>query len=329
MRKNLKKCIGISLAVMTVFSMTACASGSGEKGEGSDSKWVIGYANRDDTDTYLKAVVDEFEKLVEADDTLDIYLADCEGDSQTQLDQIDNFFVQGIDCLIMVPQDGETVVDYVEQCNEEGIPVFCSSQTAAGGEYTFVGASDYDTGYYQGVWAKENLPENAKVLYLGGNLGYQTTIDRRQGMIDGLEERLYSDYDNNVLNEDGDIEIISWQECDYTMDNGMQIMEDWIQGIGEFDAVIGVNDRSSLGAIEALNGAGITDCMVISVDGIEDGLNAVKEGSMACTIMQSAPLQAKALYDAVKTAQEGGSNPEVINPEVITVDAKNVDEYLK
>ena len=266
--------------------------------------------------------------MVDADPTLDGLYADAVRDSQAQLDQIDNFFVQGVDALILVPQDGATVVDVVEQCNADGVPVFCSSQASSGGEFTFVGSSDYETGLMEGQYAYENLPQDSKILYLGGNLGYQTSIDRRQGLVDGLAERLKADWDGNVLNEDGDIEILSWMYTMYTMDEGMQVTEDWIQSIDDFNCIVSVNDSTGLGAIEALKAANITDCTVISIDGIEDALNAVKEGTMACTVMQSIDAHAQALYEAIKTAQTGGTNEAVINPSLILVDSSNVDQYL-
>ena len=338
----------VLVLVMALTALTACGSkpagdsaenGSGDgpssaptesSGEGSDEtpNWTIGYANRDDSDVYLKGVEEAFKKMVDADPTLDGLYADAVRDSQAQLDQIDNFFVQGVDALILVPQDGATVVDVVEQCNADGVPVFCSSQASSGGEFTFVGSSDYETGLMEGQYAYENLPQDSKILYLGGNLGYQTSIDRRQGLVDGLAERLKADWDGNVLNEDGDIEILSWMYTMYTMDEGMQVTEDWIQSIDDFNCIVSVNDSTGLGAIEALKAANITDCTVISIDGIEDALNEVKEGTMACTVMQSIDAHAQALYEAIKTAQTGGTNEAVINPSLILVDSSNVDLYL-
>ena len=332
-----KKWFALALAGIMTLSLAACGGDTeketpeAEGGETAESTepWLIGFANRDDTDTYLKQVEDAFLEIAAEDDTLEIITADAASDPQKQLDQLDNFDIQGIDSVILVPQDGDTVVDYVKQCNENGIPVFCSSQAATDGKFTFVGASDYGMGMAQNAWAKENLPENAKVLYLGGNLGFQTSIDRRQAVVDGLGERLKTDYDGNTLNEDGDIEVLSWQECKYTMEDGMTITEDWIQTFDDFDAVIAVNDRSALGAIEALQGAGISDCMVIGLDGLDDALQSIKNGTMAATILQSPVRQAQALYDAVKVAQAGGENPDVINPDVITIDSNNVDDFLK
>lgn len=340
MSTNFKRIMSAFLAGTMLCALTACGGSSAGSSGGSSAPaasgasdsdvptWTIGYANRDDKDTYLKEVMDEFLALCDADSTINVISADAEGDSQQQLDQLDNFNIQGVDAVVLVPQDGETVVDYVNDWNAEGIPVFCSSQASSGGDFTFVGASDYGMGLEKCKWAHDHLPEGAKILYLGGNLGYQTSIDRRQALVDGLAERLYADWDGNVLNPDGDITVLSWQECMYTMEEGLSITEDWIQTFSDFDAILSVNDRSALGAIEALQGANIDDCMVISIDGLPDALQAIKDGTMSATVLQSAKVQAQALYDAVKTAQAGGTNPAVINPEVFVIDSTNVDEYL-
>lgn len=330
-----KVLLSVLLAGIMVCSMAACG-GSSASGNSSSKdhtaevdEWVVGYSNRDDTGTYLKMIMDEFQKLVDEDDTLSVVFADAETDSQTQLNQLDNFIIQGVNCVVIVPQDSASVVDFVKQCNDDAIPVFACSIGIDGGENTFVGASDYDIGVKQGEWAYKNLEEGSKILYLGGTSGYQTSDERREGLIEGLGDRLYTDAEGNVLNKNGDLEILSWQECDYTSESGMQIMEDWIQTFDDFDCVMAVNDSSLMGAMEALKGAGITDCTLVGIDGIEDCLNAVKEGTVACTIMQDAKLHAEALYEAVKTAQEGKTNPESVNPDVITITSENVDEYLQ
>ena len=178
-------------------------------------------------------------------------------------------------------------------------------------------------------YAHDVLPEGAKVLYLGGVMGYQTSIDRRQAVVDGLAERLYADWDGNVLNPDGDITVLSWQEGKYTNESGMTITEDWIQTFSDFDAIICVNDRSALGAIEALQGANINDVMVFSIDGLEDAMQCIKDGTMTGTVLQSAELQAQCLYEAVCNFRNGVENESVIEPDVTVIDASNVDEYLK
>ena len=60
-----------------------------------------------------------------------------------------------------------------------------------------------------------------------------------------------------------------------------------IQSYPDLDAVFCINDPSSLGAVAALESAGMLEnVLVASVDGSSDGVDAVKEGKMIGTAAQ-------------------------------------------
>lgn len=339
----MKRKLAVILAAVMAVSLAACGNnGSSEESPSTDSQaadssedsgdgevWNIGFSIRNSTDDFFVRFIEKITELTDADDTINLTVADAENDSQKQLDQLDNFNMKGMDAIILTPQDGSTVVDYVEQWNSEGIPVICWTQKSDGGDYTYVGCSDYDTGLLEGQWCAENLPEGANVLHLGGDLGFQTSIDRRQGFVDGLGDRLYDDWDGNVLNEDGDIHVLSWQYTMYTMEEGQTVTEDWIQTFDDFDAIVGCNDSVILGAREALLGAGIEDVSLVGIDALSDTLTAIKEGTVSATVMQSAEDQAQAVYDAIKELQAGGTPDKEIYPELTLIDASNVDKYIE
>lgn len=334
----MKKAMALLMVMIMGFSVTACGGSSsgdtdkkadensapkqeqsseGETEASSDEKFVIGYSNRLDSDTFLMDLKTAFGEIASKDESVEVLYADADNDSQKQLEQIDNFFVQGGDCLVICPNDGDSIVSAVEAANEKDIPVIIFSTESAGGEYYFVGISNYDCGLMQGEFMKDALPEGAKVLYLGGNSGYQISIDRKEGFYAGLGDRA------------DDIEILSEQECMYTMDEGMTIMEDWIQTFPEFDAVVCVNDQSALGAIQALKGANILEGkLVAGIDAIDDARTAVKDGDMTMTVMQDPIAQAQAVYDAVKVLKDGGEPEKVVEVPLIEITKDNVDEYI-
>lgn len=300
----------------------SAAGGSSAAGESAESAetWTIGFANRLASDTFLKLLQDKFVGLCKEDGSFEVVLADANNDSQAQIDQVANFMVQEVDALVLCPNDGESLVPQIEEANKAGIPVFCFSQEASGGDFVMVGISNYDCGLQQGEWCYENLPENAKILYLGGNSGFQSSIDRKEGFLDGLGDRLS---DNG-----GDLEILSYQECMYTMNEGMTITEDWIQTFETFDAIVAVNDLSALGAVQALKAANkLDEAAVIGIDGIDDAMKAVADGEMEMTVYQDPNLQAEALYNALAETRDGNMPTEDINVEVITVTAENVADY--
>lgn len=103
----------------------------------------------------------------------------------------------------------------------------------------YCGSNDEDAGKLQAEYCIENLPENAKVLYMSGTLGMNHTTLRMNGFKDLLAA------------ERPDVTIIAEQDGNYDRAKGMQITEDWIQSYDEFDAIVCANDQMALGAIEA------------------------------------------------------------------------------
>ncbi len=278
----------------------------------------IGYANMADTDVFINKRKEAFQKLVENDPSLEVIYTDANNDNNKQLDQIDNFIVQGVDIMLVVPVDFAGVSVGIKKANRAGIPVLCLGIEAEGGKSVFIGSPNYDAGAQQGEYMRENLPENAKVLYLEGYPGYSHTIERREG------------FKEACLDKRPDITLLASQTGNYERDLGMKVTEDWIQTYQQFDAIVAANDQMALGALQALKTAGRLKGVAISgVDGVDDALRAIKNGEMAQTILQNAPAQAKAAYDAMKKILAGGKTEDRIIVPFESITAANIDQYYK
>jgi inositol transport system substrate-binding protein len=163
----------------------------------------------------------------------------------------------------------------------------------------------------------EHLPPNANVVYLSGTPGYSHARDRRQGFLDTLAAGR------------SDVKVIAEQTGMYERAKGMQIMEDWIQAFPKIDAVVAANDQMALGALEALKGANRSSGVLIAgVDATKEACQAIKNGEIAISILQSAPGLAQGTYDTIKRLQRGEQvEKEIIIPHE-NVTKENVDGYL-
>ena len=72
-------------------------------------------------------------------------------------------------------------------------------------------------------------------------------------------------------------------------------------GNTEFDCIIANNDAMALGAVEALKAKGMdpTSIPIVGIDATVDGIQAIKDGTLAMTVFQDANGQG---YGAVKAA---------------------------
>lgn len=294
---------------VSVAALTASAAFAAEK-------FVVGYANMADTDVFVMARKNAFIEAAKADPEVEVNFSDANNDVSKQLDQIDNFIAQKVNAIVVVPVDYEGIVPGVEKANEAGIPVIALGIQSAGGTYTFVGSKNIDAGRLQGEYMKNNLPKDAKILYLEGTLGLSHTQERKKGFEDALGR--------------SDVTTLASLSANYDRAEGMKVTEDWIQSFPKFDAIVAANDQMALGALEALQGADrLSGVLISGVDGTADALNAIKVGTMSQTIFQDAAGQAKAAFEVVEGIKNGEAAPAEKLVPFASITEENVDQYAK
>lgn len=287
-----------------------------EEETAKDEKFVVGYTNLADTDVFCMTRENALKDLVKDDESLDLRFTDANSDISKQLDQIDNFIAQKVDAIIIVPVDYDGIVPGVESANEAGIPVIALGIESNGGDYCFIGSTNFDAGKMQGEYMAENLPENAQILYLEGQSGLYHSKERKEGFLEVLNDKR------------PDVTVLDSLDGKYVRDEAMRITEDWIQSYQKFDAIVAANDQMALGAIEALKVAGRLDgVMIAGVDGVPEALDAIENHEMALSVFQNGLAQGENAAKVLKELQKGNPLPDdiIIPFEAITSD--NVLEY--
>ncbi len=321
-------------AAISAATLTGCAGSSGGSGSGSggsaDGSAKIGYINLADTDVFCMSRRDAFKAAAEAEGW-SVECTDGNNDVQKQIDQARSFIAKGVDVLIIVPCDAAGIVPAVQEANSAGVPIILFGNNAEGTDldYTFIGSPHTESGRMEGEYFAQILPENANICYLAGTAGLDHAAMRRDGMKQAFAEAGRDD-----------ITILDDQDGDYVKDEGMRITQAWIQKFGtgtgtvDFAGIIAANDQMALGAMEALKGAGVTcgtgegQVAIAGIDGTDEALQAVKDGTMAQTVLQDAPGQGAAAVEVIKTYLAGETpDAEVLVP-YVSITAENVDEYL-
>lgn len=249
------------------------------------------------------------------------------GNIADQLTTIENFMVQEVDIVSALFMDRDGALPVIDMAKEaENIPVISVLTSIAdegGGyeNYIYVGSKNYDGGYLQGEWLAEHLPEGAGIWLLNSQPGDQQGYDRVAGLKDGL-------LDNGRT----DVEFVADQYAENMKDKGVTIMEDWLNTYDKIDAVVGTNDDSVLGAIEAAKAAGRMDegIIFVGLDGSDPALESIKAGEMDMSVLQDAYTQAQELVNVAVQIRDG-ADPSTIEDvfvpfQAITID--NVDDFI-
>lgn len=77
------------------------------------------------------------------------------------------------------------------------------------------------------------------------------------------------------------------QVANFDRTQGLHVMENIIQSGTRFNAVFAHNDEMALGAMKALQDAGLTEVLVVGFDATDDARSAVSSGLMRATIAQN------------------------------------------
>jgi len=288
----------------------------------------IVYISRNLNDMYAAFLVKIFESKIASDypgwtmETLDL-----QEDFAKNPDYIENAVTMGADGII-----GQLMtvnpVDAARKVGEEsGVEVvaFDALYPESVGSLAMVNADNYRMGHMIGELAAEKLPENAKVCILSIARKMDVVVQRDDGITDALAELR------------PDVEILTIGDVDFDKNVGIQITTDWITQYGQLDGILGDSDTCALAAIEAYRAAGLdlSKTVFIGLDGGSDACNAIKNGELTGSVLQSAEQYADLTLQICADAFEGKIDPAdgenqpslTIDPVMITAD--NVDEYIE
>jgi ABC-type sugar transport system substrate-binding protein len=301
-------------------SSDATASGtesaSSDASSSSGEKITIGFSSKTNSDTFVKAIADAAQEEADALG-VELIMMDAEGDVNQQISDCETMIAQGVDALIVIPQDVEGSAPVVSMANEAGIPIVIDNGDIADEDYTaFVGCTDQESGEILGQWFVDNLAEGSKVCIIEGPMGQSGQVGRYAG----FEEV-------GVLDK---FEILSTQTANWKRDEAMALAEDWITTYGDdLAAIICENDDMALGALAACKAAGRTDIVIGGVDGLEDAIEAVKNGEMGISVLQDSAGQGKGGVDVAVSIVKGEDYEVDTRIPFVPITADNVDAYLE
>ncbi len=256
-------------------------------------------------------------------DNVEVTLFDSKGDAAETQPFLERCISEGDWDLIMYSTMSDDS-DYIKQLQDMGTNVIYYAITwdfLDGVCSNFV-CSEYDLAYQSAMAVIDQIPENGNVLMLGGLEGYSGSILRGQGFNDALATR-------------PDLTVLDYKYQKFDKVAAMTQMEDWITKYSDegFDALFSENDAMALGAIEAMNSAGIDpkSKVICGVDALFEGCTAVKEGLIGATCWQSSDAYAEALIERIEKLQSGELDAHCVDNEMfqpVLVTQENVDELL-
>ena len=289
----------------------------------AQKEWVLGVSYQNLAFPYVAAMQKAIQNRA-AEMGVKIIETDAFNDTNKELANVENLLAQNIDLLLFEAASLEASVASIEAANKAGVPVVQFNGKAEGGDYiTFVGSEQIESGMLLGQWLLDLYnklgKDTLKGIYLRGVAGQITDIARSDGVKKALEDAGMTD----------SFEFTE-QYADYDRGKGQSVTESILSQSTDYDFIIANNDDMILGAMAAVQQAGLLGSMpMCGVDGLPEALDAIKTGNLSATVFQNPEGQAAGGLTAAVWYLEGASPPKEILIPFILVTPDNVDQIAE
>ncbi|WP_028644954.1 ABC transporter substrate-binding protein [Nocardioides sp. URHA0020] len=311
-----KTLIAATAITLSAFALTACGSdsdGGDDKASDAGGPITMGFAQVGAESGWRTANTKSIQDSAK-DAGVDLKFTDAQGKQENQIQAIRSYIQQKVDVIAFSPVV-ETGWDAVlQEAKAANIPVILTDRAVDSKDTslykTFLGSDFVVEGQKAGQWVVDNAADadvngdgKINVVQLEGTTGAAPAIDRGEGFAD-------------TIKADPSIKVVASQTGDFTRDGGKQVMESFLQSQDGIDVLFAQNDDMGLGAIEAIEAAGLTpgkDIKIITVDAVHDGMQALSDGKINF-IVECSPLLGPQLMDVAEKVLAGDK----VDPRILT-----------
>lgn len=304
------------LALATVFMVAGCGGDNSDKVSNPDG--AVAFAIHDKPDGIPGKVLNDVKAKSEGAGWQFVNEI-AEGNANLQLDQVNKMVDDKAAAIVVIAQNSDSIVPAVKRANEAGIPVIATNRDINGGVFTNVINNERQAGELQADYMAAHLPQNAKVVYIKGEMTISAAVDRYEGFKEAIKAKR-PDVEIIASNSTGD-----WSEA-----QGIRELSLWLGMYPQIDGVAAANDNMAMGAIKAMKAAGrFNDSVIVcGVDSTDDALASIAAGELKMTVKQDADKIVETIMGLLQQIKQGQS-PEKGNVLVpmIAITKDNLSQY--
>ena len=255
----------------------------------------------------------------------EVIKAVANGDQDKQNQQADTFLTQGVNVLVVIPNNLKTAARIIKSAHEKNVPVLAYDRLILGCDLDmYVTFDNEKVGYLQAKGVLEKVPEGNYIL-LGGAASDNNAKLLRVGQLRAIEEhekatgKKITVLDNSFLD--------NWDKEEARRKIGNMLTRFKAEG-KQVHAIVASNDGTAGGAVAALKADGLDGKVAVSGQDAELGAcQRIVEGTQAVTVYKPVRnLASSAAEMAVRLAR--GEKPEDIC-KAIGHDLKPLDNGAK
>ena len=257
----MKRKLHLIIYVAIIVLLTGCAQ--------KPRKFVIGVSQCSE-DIWRDKLNDELKMGEYLNDSLIVKLASSNDDNVLQNKQVNQFIDEGVDLLIVSPNQLSAISKSVERAYDKGIPVILYDRKTNSDKYTaFIGCDNYTIGKSMGTFIAQQLQGKGRIVEISGLEGSSPALERHRGFMDAIKP-----YPG--------LQVVASEEGNWKEEGGIQAMKRILKQTQDFDYVFAHNDCLAWGAYVAARQMRVKrNYKYTGVDGLATeggGLELVRDG---------------------------------------------------
>lgn len=228
----------------------------------------------------------------------------AEQKQEKQIKAIRSFIAYQVDVIAFSPIVEDGWDNVLREAQNAGIPVLTTDRRINTSDQSlfvgFVGSDFYEEGRKAGRFVLRKMADADHV-----------NIAEISGTVDSTPMRQRGAGFRGVLEGDERFTIIASVSGDFLRSKGKECMRELLQQYGDIDVLFSHNDAMTLGAIEAIEEAGLVpgkDIVIVTVDGEQAAIDLLKQGRINC-VVECTPLIGDMIMELAKKLAAGETIP--------------------
>jgi len=268
----------------------------------ADKKLKIGFAQTGAESAWRTANSESMKSEAEKRG-IDLKFSDGQGKQENQIRAIRSFVTQRVDAIVLAPIVETGWDPVLREARRAHIPVIITDRTIQTSDESlyvcFIGSDFNEEGRMAADWLAKKVNGKGNIVELQGTPGSAPANDRRKSFA-------------AAIGKYPALKIIDSQSGDFRRTGGKEVMEAFIKKHGRnIDILYAHNDDMALGAVQAIEEAGLKpgkDIIIVSIDAVREGVQAVVDGRINCTV-ECNPLFGPKVYDTISRVLAGEKVP--------------------
>lgn len=302
--------------------------------QAADDKIVVGFSQIGAESEWRTANTNDIKAAAERAG-VELKFSDAQQKQENQIRAIRTFISQKVDVIGFVPIVETGWDNVLRQAKRANIPVVVMDRDLKVSDDSLyvakIGTDSAEEGRRAFKWIDEYVTKNnvkprnggdtINIVVLEGTVGASAAVGRTKGFNEAF----------NASPNKGKYKILASQTGDFTRQKGQEVMESFLKTYrNDIDVLFAQNDDMALGAIQAIEAAGLKpakDIIIVGADAVKGMFQAMIEGKANATV-ECNPLQGDLFFETCKKILNGESVPKSVYVDEGVYDASTAAEVF-